>query len=95
MPAAGRDCRRHIAYDSHTDPHSGTSFAESLFLYALHPFFPPQFNFWAITASPMLISANIRNMSVYNLRTYTNADVREKKGYAPRSQNTDSSASTL
>eukprot|EP00043_Microstomoeca_roanoka_P012630 m.122529 g.122529 ORF g.122529 m.122529 type:complete len:235 (+) comp15548_c0_seq6:1185-1889(+) len=34
-----------------------------------------QFSFWAIMASPLLISANIRNMSAYNLETFKNADV--------------------
>ena len=34
-----------------------------------------QFNFWAIMASPLIISANIRNMSKENLETYSNEEV--------------------
>lgn len=34
-----------------------------------------QFNLWAIMASPLLISANVRNMSAANLATYSNAEV--------------------
>jgi len=34
-----------------------------------------QFNFWAIMASPLLISANVRNMSQENLETYMNTEV--------------------
>lgn len=34
-----------------------------------------QFNMWAIMASPLLISANIRNMSAMNMETYKNAEV--------------------
>jgi len=34
-----------------------------------------QFSMWAIMASPLLISANVRNMSAMNLATYTNKDV--------------------
>lgn len=34
-----------------------------------------QFNFWAVMASPLLISANIRKMNPENLETYMNADV--------------------
>ena len=30
---------------------------------------------WAIMASPLLISANVRNMSAMNLATYTNKKV--------------------
>ena len=30
---------------------------------------------WAVMASPLIISANIRNMSKMNLETYTNAEV--------------------
>mgnify|MGYP001196683837 CR=1 FL=1 len=34
-----------------------------------------QFSMWAIMASPLLISGNIRNMSAMNIATYTNQDV--------------------
>ena len=30
---------------------------------------------WAVMASPLIISANIRNMSTMNIETYTNAEV--------------------
>lgn len=34
-----------------------------------------QFSMWAVMASPLIISANIRNMSQVNLETYTNREV--------------------
>eukprot|EP00038_Savillea_parva_P028759 m.66863 g.66863 ORF g.66863 m.66863 type:complete len:558 (+) comp8393_c0_seq1:219-1892(+) len=34
-----------------------------------------QFSMWAIMASPLIISANIRNMSATNIETYTNKEV--------------------
>lgn len=34
-----------------------------------------QFSMWAVMASPLLISANVRQMSAYNLETYTNKEV--------------------
>ena len=34
-----------------------------------------QFSMWAVMASPLIISANIRNMSTMNVETYTNAEV--------------------
>jgi alpha-galactosidase len=34
-----------------------------------------QFNMWSIMAAPLLISANIRNMSKYVFETYSNAEV--------------------
>jgi len=34
-----------------------------------------QFNMWAIIASPLLISANIREMSAFTLETYSNTEV--------------------
>lgn len=34
-----------------------------------------QFSMWAVMASPLIISANIRNMSSMNIETYTNAEV--------------------
>ena len=34
-----------------------------------------QFSMWAIMASPLLISGNIRNMTNFNLETYKNAEV--------------------
>ena len=34
-----------------------------------------QFSMWAVMASPLIISANIRNMSSMNVETYTNAEV--------------------
>jgi|EP01043_Picozoa_sp_COSAG02_P018199 alpha-galactosidase len=34
-----------------------------------------QFSMWAIMASPLIISANIRNMSSMNIETYTNTEV--------------------
>jgi len=34
-----------------------------------------QFSMWAIMASPLLLSANVRHMSAYNRATYANAEV--------------------
>ena len=34
-----------------------------------------QFNMWAVMAAPLLISANVRNMSAMNLETYMNKEV--------------------
>lgn len=34
-----------------------------------------QFSMWAVMASPLIISANIRNMSKMNIETYTNSEV--------------------
>ena len=34
-----------------------------------------QFSTWAMMASPLLISGNVRNMSAFNLQTYSNAEV--------------------
>jgi len=34
-----------------------------------------QFNMWAVMASPLLISANVRNMSAMNMATYKNKEV--------------------
>jgi hypothetical protein len=34
-----------------------------------------QFSMWAVMASPLLISANVRNMSAMNLETYKNKEV--------------------
>ena len=34
-----------------------------------------QFSMWAVMASPLIISANIRNMSRENIETYTNTEV--------------------
>ncbi len=34
-----------------------------------------QFSMWAVMASPLLISANVRHMSTYNLETYKNKEV--------------------
>jgi hypothetical protein len=34
-----------------------------------------QFSMWAITAAPLLISGNIRNMSAFTLATYSNSEV--------------------
>jgi alpha-galactosidase len=34
-----------------------------------------QFSIWSVMAAPLQISANIRNMSSYNIETYTNSEV--------------------
>mmetsp|Transcript_61297 Transcript_61297/g.133174 ORF Transcript_61297/g.133174 Transcript_61297/m.133174 type:complete len:393 (-) Transcript_61297:33-1211(-) len=34
-----------------------------------------QFNLWAVLASPLLISSNVRNLTKYELETYSNAEV--------------------
>ena len=34
-----------------------------------------QFSLWAMMASPLLISGNVRNLSAYNLATYSNTEV--------------------
>ena len=34
-----------------------------------------QFSMWAVMASPLLLSSNVRALSPYNLETYSNAEV--------------------